>query len=331
VSAPDVPDHLTGDATGGAPADGADDPRHPERALAADHALGLLDPAERVAYEAHLAGCAACRAEVRAYAETAALLADALPPVAPPPGLRARILAEARADARVDAGAPSGGPSGGPSDGPSGPRLVRDAVPTGAPRRAGWSLRAPWLAAAASLALAVGLGAGWARERTARLALARASAEAGASAGARLGSPGDRVVARDTVRALLAARDSTIAALDSLVTTLTEDDVRTARLTATGDPEAMRLTWNRRRGVVVVTAARLASPDSGRVYQLWGIARGGAPQSLGVFRPSGGALRVVLPVPPGAAMDVAAVTVEPAGGSVRPSGPPVMSGTIGAD
>jgi anti-sigma-K factor RskA len=317
VSARDVPPGL-------APADDADDPRHPERALAPDHALGLLDPAERAAYEAHLVGCAECRAELRAYTETTALLADALPPAAPPPHLRARILAEAVA-ARSAPPSPAVPSPAVPSPAVPSPAPPSPAVPspllTSTPvtplRRPS---RTPWLLAAASLLLATALGAGWARERADR-ALAVQRAEATAQA---------RVAA---VRAdANAARDSTIAALNTLVAALTEDGVRTARLTATGEPEAMRLTWNRRRGVVVVTAARLAAPAPGRVYQLWGIARGGVPQPLGVFRPgSDGAVRTVLTVPAGAAMDVAAVTVEPEGGSPQPTGPRVMIGTIGAE
>ena len=94
----------------------------------------------------------------------------------------------------------------------------------------------------------------------------------------------------------------------------------------------MRLTWNRRRGVVVVTASALPAPAAGRTYQLWGIARGGVPQSLGVFRPDAdGSVRAVLRVPPAAAMELAAVTDEPAGGSARPTGAPLMTGTIGAE
>ncbi len=103
-------------------------------------------------------------------------------------------------------------------------------------------------------------------------------------------------------------------------------------LSVTGAPEAMRLSWNRRRGLVVVTAAQLDAPAPGRVYQLWGIARGRQPQSLGVFTPGrDGSVRAVLRVPAGAAMDVAAVTVEPAGGSAQPTESPRMVGAIGAE
>jgi anti-sigma-K factor RskA len=319
-----------------ADADAAEDPRHPERALAADHALGLLEGAERDAFEAHLAGCAECREEARAYAETTALLAAALPPAAPPPGLRARILAEARRPQLVrevvrDDAPPASAPAGRRDllgvDRPDPASAVRIVPPRRAAGRGGL---APWLAAAASLALAVGLGAGWARERAGRQRLVADEAARAAEQVERLRAQlGGQLAARTRQ---LAERDSAITALNTLVAGLAEPGVRVARLTATGEPEAMRLSWNRRRGIVVVTAAQLAAPEPGRVYQLWGIARGRQPQSLGVFSPGrDGTVRAVLEVPQGAAMDVAAVTVEPAGGSAQPTESPRMVGTIGAE
>lgn len=57
------------------------------------HAMDALDSAERATFEAHLLGCAACRAEVAELTATASLLAAAAATPAPP-GLRARVLAE---------------------------------------------------------------------------------------------------------------------------------------------------------------------------------------------------------------------------------------------
>jgi anti-sigma-K factor RskA len=102
--------------------------------LAPPYALDTLAPDERAGFEAHLAECAICRAEVRALRDVAGLLAHAAPDAAPPPGLRDRVLREAR--------------------------RVR---PIGARRPV-----TPWLAAAACLILAVGLGYAYLRERDAR-------------------------------------------------------------------------------------------------------------------------------------------------------------------
>ena len=60
--------------------------------LAALHALGLLEGAERNAFEAELAGDAGLRALVDSFAESTAALALAAPAVEPPAGLKARIL-----------------------------------------------------------------------------------------------------------------------------------------------------------------------------------------------------------------------------------------------
>ena len=56
------------------------------------YVLGALTPAERRAFEAHLAGCAVCAAEVRSLTPVAAALAHAAPeasPAAPVPPLAA--------------------------------------------------------------------------------------------------------------------------------------------------------------------------------------------------------------------------------------------------
>ncbi len=113
--------------------------------LAAPYALGALSRDEQADFEAHLATCATCRAEVQALRDVAGLLAHAAPDAAPPPELRERILREARRRR---------------------PRGTRR-VPV-----------APWLAAAACLVLALATGYGYLRERRAREQAIRALAAA---------------------------------------------------------------------------------------------------------------------------------------------------------
>jgi anti-sigma-K factor RskA len=93
--------------------------------LAASYALGALSASERTAFEAHLATCAECAAEVWSLEAVASLLATAAPPTDPPPALRGRIVASIAAE-----------------------RLA-DRPPSAVPA---------WLATAAAIALAVGLG-----------------------------------------------------------------------------------------------------------------------------------------------------------------------------
>jgi anti-sigma factor RsiW len=62
----------------------------------AAYALDALDEDERRAYEAHLAGCERCRAELAGLTETAGVLGLAAGASEPPAGLRDRILDAAR-------------------------------------------------------------------------------------------------------------------------------------------------------------------------------------------------------------------------------------------
>jgi anti-sigma factor RsiW len=66
--------------------------------LTAGYALDALDPEERSAYEAHLAGCEQCQAELESFWVTTEALAVAASGPAPSPALRERILADVRAE-----------------------------------------------------------------------------------------------------------------------------------------------------------------------------------------------------------------------------------------
>jgi anti-sigma-K factor RskA len=122
----------------------------------AAYALDALDEREREAFEAHLADCGECRAELAGFRETVSLLAEGVEGPAPPDALRERILEQARKER--------------PSQ----------SVVVLRPRRA---LRLTAIAAAAAVAVAIGLGA-WAAslsssldsERSARAVEARAAA-----------------------------------------------------------------------------------------------------------------------------------------------------------
>jgi anti-sigma factor ChrR (cupin superfamily) len=60
--------------------------------LAEPYALGALDADERPGFEAHLAGCDACRQAVSEAGRAAALLVDELPPSTPAAAVRAQLL-----------------------------------------------------------------------------------------------------------------------------------------------------------------------------------------------------------------------------------------------
>lgn len=122
-----------------------------------------------------------------------------------------------------------------------------------------------------------------------------------------------------------------LAVLDSLVATLTASELSTVALTSTGTPPSARLYWNRSRGEVVLAAYRLPPAPTGRTYQLWGIAKGQAPVSLGTFASAGEGRAVVrFAMPPGLQLAVGAVSEEPAGGSPQPTTTPFLAGTLRA-
>ena len=62
------------------------------RELASAYALGALDPGDRERFEAHLAGCAECQAEVRSFRPVVDALAHTVDSQQPSAQLRARVL-----------------------------------------------------------------------------------------------------------------------------------------------------------------------------------------------------------------------------------------------
>jgi anti-sigma-K factor RskA len=118
--------------------------------LSGAYALNALAPEEAAEFRQHLAGCQACRDEVRELQSAAALM-GAAEALAPPPGLRARVLA--LADRTPQLPPPVGGV---PAAGPGGPG-ERPGTGHGGSHRGGSPLR--WLAVAAAGVVLAGLGA----------------------------------------------------------------------------------------------------------------------------------------------------------------------------
>ncbi|MCI0434012.1 MAG: anti-sigma factor [Gemmatimonadetes bacterium] len=270
----------------------------------ASYALGVLDDEERTAFEAHLAGCEACRADVRAFRETADALAWAAPARQTPAGLRDRILRDARS-VRPIRSAP------GAESRTADPGARPDPTPSTSRTPAGGR---PWLVAA-TIALAIG-AALFVRERSLRIGLEETIARLASEA--------------DTMQTRLAELDAELASRDSLLTAVLAPDIRTVRLSAQGQPPSARIFWSRERGRIVIAAFDLDPAPAGRTYQLWGIAGGAAPVSLGVFNTAADGRAVVsFDVAAALSIDVAAITEEPAGGSPQPTTTPFLVGGIG--
>jgi len=276
------------------------------RELAVQLPLGTLAADDERRVEAHLrGGCAECETAVRGAAEVVDALVAAERPLEPSPALRARILAQAAAE-------------------PPAPP-VRTRTAPGRLARAAWPLA---LAASVLVAVALGLEVRALREREAGVrheiaSLERRLAEA-AEERDRLAAERDRLAGdRDRLAGELAAREDVLA-------DLTARETRTVALAGTGPaPEASARAYldpESRRLVLVVY--ELPPPPPGRAYQLWVIA-GGEPLSAGVFElDSSGRARYETTAPPPLGGPVTiAVTLEPAGGVPKPTGPMVLAGT----
>ena len=273
----------------------------------APYALGALDQEDRASFEAHLATCAECAAEVRELQEVAGLIATSAKPVAPPPGLRDRILADARAVRPMSSAAQS-------AQAAVAAAKIERQQPAGVV--AGVSARPrsalpSWLAAAAAILIAVALNMRYQGERD-----ARATAE--------------QNLAR--ARAALDSTGSVLASRDSLIANLVGPDVQAVSVSGSGPQPSAKYFLDKRANRIVFVANALPPAAAGRIYQLWGIEAGRSPVSLGTFNTdSSGRAFASLNVPAGLRIAVTAVTDEPSGGSPQPTTTPFLAATWKSD
>jgi anti-sigma-K factor RskA len=263
---------------------------HDEHTLAAPYVLGALETAERRVFEAHLAACDSCRAEVRSLQRVADALALSVPQRTPGLALRARVLGSIP-DA-ADRGA-------------AGPVLHlhdRPAPPI-------------WLPLAAMLVLAVGLGA-YAWQLHGRLAALEG----------RVAAAEQRAQVAES-QAADARRESGAAQLAMAV--FAAPDVARIELAGLkpAPSASARALWSRDRGMVFTTANLPVLP-AGRVYQVWVLTASTPPLSAGLVRPDadGNAATVFstpADIPPPVAV---AVTIEPDGGVPSPTGDMYLMG-----
>jgi anti-sigma-K factor RskA len=263
---------------------------HPHDDLAI-YALDALDPADHDALETHLAGCAACRAELDEHRETLARLV--VPTEEPPSSVWSGIAQQLPR---------SGGPSAPSTPLPGadevagrGPAADVDddstapVVPLHAPlhaRRRNLADRAGWLAAAAALVVVFGLGA---------VLVTRDST-----------GDGTGTVA-DLAAAAVDAPGSTVVPLENDA----GDEV--ARVVLAGEAGATDY----------VIFDDLAPLPAGRSYQLWKMVDAAPPVSLGVLGDgSGDAVAIAAP----ADVTSLALSDEPDTGVPAPTGPIVATG-----
>lgn len=252
--------------------------------------LGTLDAGERTAFQAHVAGCAVCQAEVRAFQGVVDKLPLAVEEHPPADRIRQELMAVVA---------------------PKRSRL--SAVATGSvkqPRRARSGL---WIAAL-PLAAAVLLGVGlWRARNEARFERARAEEIA-----LRLASSEQK----------LAEMESHNVALRTLLADPQARFVSLAGQPTAASARA-RVFWNPNTTEAMVTVAGLPAPPPGMAYQVW-VITGSTPIPAGVFNVAadGSAVFNMPRLSATSVVSQFAITLEPAAGVPAPTGPMVLAGQV---
>lgn len=281
--------------------------------LAADYALGLLDPEQTAAFEQELAQSPGLQFVVREYREALALLPATTDAPAPAPGLRERVLSQIGGN-----GPASDGPMAPSAEEPA-PRSIEEApslrdtreTEVAAVRRSGTPIPV-WIALAASVAAAAGLGFQW-----------RTAMQAGAAGAARESTLHATI---DSVNRQLAAREATLAAILA-------PGVELHLLKSTGAPEpGIEFFWNKKLHQGLLYGFNLPASAKGRTYQLWMI-EDGKPVPSVTFAAAGDGKplvdKIAMPVD-GSSIQALAVTDEPTGGSPTPTTPILLLASLGS-
>ncbi|MFI6481977.1 anti-sigma factor domain-containing protein [Nonomuraea sp. NPDC050663] len=253
--------------------------------LSGAYALHALTGSEVTRFEQHVEGCDECAGEVRALRETAARLALAVAEP-PPAALRGRVLAAVK---HVRQAAPEPTrvlpfPNG------AGRPVTPRSSSSGAGDVVEMRGRTPW-----------------------RTRLALSFTAAAAAAAVTLG-----VIAFDAQREL----DRTRTAQRELVSVLAAPDAQTVRRPVTSGGTGT-VVYSRDRGRLVFTSSGLPELGDGRVYELWLMGPDG-PRPAGLLTRDADGTTVPLFARPLGDDQHIGLTVEPAGGSSRPTTTPIL-------
>lgn len=273
--------------------------------MLAPAALDALEENERRTFEAHLAECDDCRAELGELRDAAAsLIYSIAPAAAPAPELRARVLAGIKAQT-PDTPAPENGASTSSNvvsfDAEARRRSARDFVIS---RRA---LTFGSLAASLAIAaLSLSLATLWQRNH-------RMHAEI-ASLSSTVNHTQQELARVREDRELLAAPEAHTATLNG---------------TEKAGSARARLTYDKRTGRAILVTSDLPPAPAGKAYQLWFIAEGRPPLPGSLFKPDAQGHAEMHELIPAAGLhaSVFAVTLEPAGGVNAPTGAMYLKGS----
>ena len=237
---------------------------------------------------AHLAACPNCQRDLRAYVQVAWMLPYDAPEVGPPPALRERILAA------VVESQPAAPPDLVPAAQPAPPATTRQ-VASPVPQRRIWRIPALWPAFAFAAVVLFAL-LGW------NIALQ------------------NQVIAQ---AARLAAQRESWQTMIALL-----NDPAVQWYPVAGDTAKGHFWADPQNQVACLVAQGLPPLEPNQVYQVW-LVRGTERTSGGVFEArNGNGWILIRSDEPMGSYDSVGVTIEPAGGSPRPTSPPVLRGAL---
>jgi anti-sigma-K factor RskA len=297
------------------------------------YALGALDGAELTAFEAHLAaGCPECERHIVTTREALTLLPHALELVTPPPTAKTQLLTRIAAE------------------------TVSPPAVTRLPRRRWWRTGVGALAVAGllvglsvklyqtrqvvhSLQEEVGALRATVTERSEALLAERRelqrAAERVAGLQAELAKRAATLEAeqraRERVERAVAALQGEVGERDAALRLLSTPQASVVRLAglAPSPGASARLLWNPLARAGVLLTSGLPQIPHDRIYELWAIA-GNEPVPAGIFDvdATGHAFLRLPPLPELKRFDKFAVTLEPAGGLPKPTGPMYLLGSL---
>src|SRR5579862_820186 len=275
-------------------------------------ALERLEPDEAAALREHLAGCAECDAELREFEHTLSLLPLALE--APAAADRITRKLEARLAAPVPVAPPRPAPV-----------PAREPVPSPTRRQPGRLV--PRLAMAAAVILAI-----YGAVITSRLMDMKSAYD---DRGNKLAYLQNRF---NTLEQEAKQSEAKIDALSKVLSdrvrleqVLDAPDLQVTRLTPLGPaPQARGLVAvSKASGAAVVRVNGLDPAPDGKIYELWWITKQKGPERAGIFTTDSDkeAIANVDPPPAGEHVLVSAITLEPAGGTAKPTGVMYLKGS----
>ncbi len=256
--------------------------------------MGAQSPEEGEAYTDHLQRCTVCRGLVSQFQAVADLLPDALEEETASPALKQRVLDQARADLDRELPRPA-------------PPMLEEQRRPGGWRWPAWLSPVP-AAVFAVLVLAIaGLGA-W-------------NVILGVSIGAKDGTLAGQSLLLSQQGLLLAEQRQLLEAIGA--------GARVSRLTGTeaAPGASAALVQVPGAGSATLLIADLPQPPPGRQYQVWRIA-GGTPEDAGTINLTDSRGQLIELAADFFGADAIGVSIEPEGGSLKPTGDIVLLGNF---